>query len=330
MKNYNSPKKIFLTGGTGTFGQEFTRHLLRRKNIEKIVIYSRDELKQSVMREQLKKFDKKLRFLIGDVRDLKRLETCIADCEIIVHAAAMKRVEVCEQNPIEAIKTNIYGSENIVSLALNNPYVKKSILISTDKAVNPINLYGSTKLSSERLFLSANNMIGPKNKRFSVIRYGNVVNSRGSVIPYFLDLIRKNKNVSLPLTDTRMTRFIITIEEALNFVYNSINKMMGNEIFIPKLPSVKILDIIKTLKCKYKIIGIGNGEKLHEVLLSKEEKKTAIEYKDHYIVKNNLKINNKNSNKNFSQDYDSGTNKKFLSVKEISNFLEKITVDEIN
>lgn len=322
-----TPKKVFITGGTGTFGKEFTNYLLKKKNIKKIVVYSRDELKQSQMKQQLKNFESRLRFLIGDVRDLQRLENCVADCDTIVHAAAMKRVEVCEQNPIEAIKTNIYGSENVISAALNNSFVKKSILISTDKAVNPINLYGSTKLSSERLFLSANNMIGPKNKKFSVIRYGNVANSRGSVIPNYLKLIKMNKKVHLPLTDKRMTRFIINIENALNFVYQSIIRMAGNEIFIPKLPSVRIIDIIKTLKSKHKIVGIGDGEKLHEVLLSKEEKKYASEFKNYFVVKNNFKTN---PSKEFFSDYDSGTNKTFLSLKEISKFLDKIIKNELN
>ena len=322
-----TPKKVFITGGTGTFGKEFTNYLLKKKNIKKIVVYSRDELKQSQMKQQLENFESRLRFLIGDVRDLQRLENCVADCDTIVHAAAMKRVEVCEQNPIEAIKTNIYGSENVISAALNNSFVKKSILISTDKAVNPINLYGSTKLSSERLFLSANNMIGPKNKKFSVIRYGNVANSRGSVIPNYLKLIKMNKKVHLPLTDKRMTRFIINIENALNFVYQSIIRMAGNEIFIPKLPSVRIIDIIKTLKSKHKIVGIGDGEKLHEVLLSKEEKKYASEFKNYFVVKNNFKTN---PSKEFFSDYDSGTNKTFLSLKEISKFLDKIIKNELN
>lgn len=319
------PKKIFLTGGTGTFGQGFTSYLLKKNPIKKIVIFSRDELKQSEMSKRFKKNQNKLRFLIGDIRDIDRVKNCMSDCDTIVHAAALKRLEVCEENPTEAIKTNINGSENIINSSLENPHVKKIILVSTDKAVNPVNLYGSTKLSAERLFLSANNMKGSRKKMFSVVRYGNVVNSRGSVIPYFLKLyLAKAKR--LPLTDKRMTRFIITLDQALEFVYNSIKISKGNEIFVPKLPSIKISEIIKALNCKPQILGKGKGEKLHEVLISLEEKYYSKEYKDFYTINSNYKNNKKNNFK----DYDSGSNKKFLNKKQISLLLKNILKNENN
>lgn len=317
------PKKIFLTGGTGTFGNGFTKYLLNKNTTKKIVIYSRDELKQSEMRKKFSKYNNRLRFLIGDIRDKERVKNCMADCDTVVHAAALKRLEVCEENPTEAIKTNIKGSENIIYSSLENSYVKKILLVSTDKAVNPINFYGSTKLSAEKIFLSANNMKGPRKKMFSVVRYGNVINSRGSVIPYFLKLY-ESKIRKLPLTDKRMTRFVINLEQALEFVFNSIKMMKGNEIFVPKLPSIRIIDIIKALNCLPKILGKGKGEKLHEVLISSEEKYYAREFNKYFIINSNFK----NIKKNKYHDYDSGNNNDFLDEKKILLFLKKIINNE--
>lgn len=317
------PKKIFLTGGTGTFGNGFTKYLLNKNTTKKIVIYSRDELKQSEMRKKFSKYNNRLRFLIGDIRDKERVKNCMADCDTVVHAAALKRLEVCEENPTEAIKTNIKGSENIIYSSLENSYVKKILLVSTDKAVNPINFYGSTKLSAEKIFLSANNMKGPRKKMFSVVRYGNVINSRGSVIPYFLKLY-ESKTRKLPLTDKRMTRFVINLEQALEFVFNSIKMMKGNEIFVPKLPSIRIIDIIKALNCLPKILGKGKGEKLHEVLISSEEKYYAREFNKYFIINSNFK----NIKKNKYHDYDSGNNNDFLDEKKILLFLKKIINNE--
>ncbi|WP_440691072.1 polysaccharide biosynthesis protein [Candidatus Pelagibacter sp. HIMB1782] len=319
------PKKIFLTGGTGTFGQGFVEYLLKKKFTKKIVIFSRDELKQSEMKKKFQIHKNKLRFLIGDIRDKDRVLNCLADCDTVVHAAALKRLEVCEENPTEAIKTNINGSENIINSSLENNYIKKIILVSTDKAVNPINLYGSTKLSAEKLFLSANNMKGPRKKMFSVVRYGNVINSRGSVIPYFLKLIELNKKI-LPLTDERMTRFIININQALNFVYNSLKIMKGNEIFVPKLPSVRISDIISALNCKPRLLGKGKGEKLHEVLISMEEKYYAKEHKNYFVINSN----HKNQFIKKFLDYDSGSNKNFLNRDQITSLLRNLMKNENN
>ena len=323
-----TPKKVFITGGTGTFGKEFTNYLLKKKNIKKIVVYSRDELKQSQMKQQLKNFESRLRFLIGDVRDLQRLENCVADCDTIVHAAAMKRVEVCEQNPIEAIKTNIYGSENVISAALNNSFVKKSILISTDKAVNPINLYGATKLASDKLFIAANNLIGKAKTRFSIVRYGNVLNSRGSVVPFFKSL-SNNNNKYFPITHPSMTRFWIILDDAIKFVDFCIRNMAGGEIFVPKIPSVKIVDLAKAINphMKIKIIGIKPGEKLHEIMCPRDSAHLTYEYKNHYIIKpvvySNVNTSDKNKGKKVQDnfEYNSFSNKDFLNISQIKKIL---------
>ncbi len=308
--------KIFLTGGTGSFGSNFIDLILKKKSTKKIVIFSRDELKQHLLKIKLKKHIKKLRFLIGDIRDFNRVQSAMADCNLVIHAAALKQVDTCELNPDECIKTNIIGSQNVIRAALHKK-VSKSVLISTDKAVNPINLYGACKLSAEKLFISANLMKGKSSCKFSVVRYGNVLNSRGSVIPHFLKL--KNNNSPLPITDKKMTRFFISLNDAIDFVYNSINLMKGGEIFVPKINSILITDIAKALNSNYKIIGIREGEKIHETLISTDEKRFTIEKKNHFLIitkKNNIKSNNLRS-------YNSRDNN-FLKINEIKKIISKV------
>jgi len=320
-------KVVMITGGTGSFGQTCTKLLLQNK-VKKVIIYSRDELKQF---EMLNKFNNsKLRFFLGDVRDLSRLNLATKQVDIVIHAAALKQVPAAEYNPMECIKTNIYGAENVISACIENN-VKKIIALSTDKAANPVNLYGATKLCSDKLFINANNLSGASDTIFSVVRYGNVVGSRGSVLPYFKSLIQKNIK-SLPITDERMTRFWITLDRGVKFVLNSIDIMRGGELFIPKSPSVKIVDLVKALdkKAKYHIIGIRPGEKLHEVLCPEDSNRDTIEFKDYYLIKpssdftkgksNNYKISKVSEKGKFVKSnfvYSSNTNSSFLTGKDL-------------
>ena len=324
-----------ITGGTGSFGQKCAKVLLKH-NVKKVVIFSRDELKQY---EMSKLFDNpKLRFLLGDVRDRERLKLATKNVDIIIHAAALKQVPAAEYNPMETIKTNIYGAENVINASLENN-VKKIIALSTDKAANPVNLYGATKLCSDKLFIDANNLSGGDKIKFSVVRYGNVVGSRGSVLPYFKSLIEQNVK-SLPVTDKRMTRFWITLDQGVSFVLNSIDRMRGGELFVPKSPSIKIIDLVKALdeKIKYHIVGIRPGEKLHEVLCPEESSRDTIEFKDHYVIRpfpvdsidltearvKKYKINqNKEVGRFVKEDfvYGSNTNSHFLNIKEIKKLI---------
>ena len=261
-------KSILVTGGTGSFGKKFIINLLNKYKPKKIIIFSRDELKQSEMcnQKEFKKFDKVLRYFIGDVREYDRLKYAFSSIDIVVHAAALKQVPAAEYNPFEFIKTNIIGAENVIKASLENK-VEKVIALSTDKASSPINLYGATKLCSDKLFIAANNYSGNKKTKFSVVRYGNVMGSRGSVIPIFLE--NKEKNV-MPVTDLNMTRFNITLEEGISFVIKCINLMSGGELFIPKIPSFKLQDVVKAIapNAKIKLIGIRPGEKRHEEMIS--------------------------------------------------------------
>ena len=334
-------KVILITGGTGSFGKYFTKFILKNYRPKKIIIFSRDELKQYEMNLELKKYNKVLRFFIGDVRDYNRLDYALNQVDFVIHTAAMKHVDISEYNPIECIKTNINGAENIIRASINNN-VKKVIALSTDKAANPINLYGATKLASDKLFIAANNFKGKINIKFSIVRYGNVFASRGSIIPFFRGLIQKGSD-TLPITDPKMTRFFITLEEGVKFVINSLTKMEGGEIFIPKLPSVRITDIAKSLnsKIKFKIIGKKPGEKLHEVMCPKEYAHLTINFKDYFVIlpeylsskiKKSKYVNAKKEigtlvNSNF--DWNSKNNKNFLSIKEIKNILSKIENDPL-
>ena len=317
-------KSILITGGTGSFGREWVRHILKKyKKIKRLVIFSRDELKQFEMELEfsIKKYPC-MRYFIGDIRDRDRLSMALRDIDYVIHAAALKQVPTAEYNPIETIKTNIIGAQNLIEACLENK-VKKVVALSTDKASSPINLYGATKLCSDKLFIAANNIKGKKNISFSIVRYGNVMGSRGSVIPSFI----KSKNTgSLTITDERMTRFNLTLSESVEMVKWCFKNSIGGEIFVPKIPSYKILDLAKAIcpNCKIKIVGIRTGEKLHEELVSIGESQNTLETKKYYIIlptqnKSLLNIYKKKFKaKKVDREFFYRSNKnKFLSVSEI-------------
>lgn len=328
-------KSILITGGTGSFGKKFTERILNEYNPRKIVIYSRDEFKQDVMKKNfaIKYPDKlhKLRFFIGDVRDKERLYRAFRDIDYVVHAAAMKQVPACEYNPFEAIKTNIHGAQNIVDAAIDCN-VKKVVALSTDKAVNPINLYGGTKLVSDKLFISGNAYSGGKGTIFSVVRYGNVAGSRGSVIPFFKSLVEKGEMV-LPITDYRMTRFWITLDEGVDLVLKALEESRGGETYISKIPSFRITDLAKATaeNIDMKEVGIREGEKLHEVMITKDDSRTTYEYDKHYIIYPHFDW--WNSQKFMTPggqlvedgfEYNSGTNVNWLSADELRELIRKM------
>ena len=277
-------KKILITGATGTFGKKLIERIVKNFNYKRLVIFSRDELKQSLLREKYPedKF-RKMRFFIGDIRDQERVKSAFNEIDIVIHAAALKQVTTAEYNPMECIKTNIIGAENVIKAAFYCN-VKKVVALSTDKAVDPVNLYGATKLASEKLFISANNIFGKKPTRFSVVRYGNVIGSRGSVVEVFKN-ISYSKNF-FPITDKKMTRFWMTIDESVDLVLKSLKLMHGGETYIPKIPSIKILDLVKAFdaKKKIRIIGIRPGEKINELLCSSSTSHLTLEFKDHYLI----------------------------------------------
>jgi UDP-N-acetylglucosamine 4,6-dehydratase/5-epimerase len=275
-----SQKTVLITGGTGSFGKALITRLLEVKNIRKIIVFSRDELKQFEMQETHK--SEKLRYFLGDVRDYNRLEQATFDVDVVVHAAAMKQIPAAEYNPMEAIKTNIFGAENVIRAAIYNG-VSKVVALSTDKAANPANLYGATKLCSDKLFVAGNILSGKRDTKFSVVRYGNVLGSRGSVIPFFLE---KAKTGVIPITDPRMTRFWLSLEQGVDFVINSLDRMEGGEIFVPKIPSFKVTDVAKVVapNIKHETIGIRQGEKLHEVMITEDDSLNTLEFDDHYVI----------------------------------------------
>jgi UDP-N-acetylglucosamine 4,6-dehydratase len=275
-------KVVLITGGTGSFGKMYTRTILERYQPSKIIIFSRDELKQYEMSQTYN--DKCMRYFIGDVRDQARLMEAMHGVDIVIHAAAMKQVPAAEYNPMECIKTNIHGAENVIKAALHND-VSKVIALSTDKAANPINLYGSTKLASDKLFVAANNMVGPRKTRFSVVRYGNVIGSRGSVVPFFKKLIDEGAT-ELPITHTEMTRFMITLPQGVDFVLKNFERMQGGEIFVPKIPSMYMTELAKSMapNLGHKIIGIRPGEKLHEIMCPADDSHLTFEFDDHYVI----------------------------------------------
>lgn len=276
-----SDKVVLVTGGSGSFGKKFIKIMLQEYRPAKLIVFSRDELKQHEMR-QAGYDDKSLRYFIGDVRDQQRLRRAFNGVDIVVHAAALKQVPACEYNPMEAIKTNILGSSNVIEAALDAG-VTKVIALSTDKAVNPVNLYGATKLAAEKLFVQSNSYAGGTSTRFSCVRYGNVVGSRGSVVPVFL---KQRDNGVITITDERMTRFWISLEQGVRFVTRCVEEMQGGEVFVPKIPSMTVLDLAKAIAPKAHIntIGIRPGEKLHEVLISEDEARSTIELEDMYVV----------------------------------------------
>ncbi|MDR2888376.1 MAG: UDP-N-acetylglucosamine 4,6-dehydratase (inverting) [Lachnospiraceae bacterium] len=283
-------KTILITGGTGSFGKCFTKYVLTHYQPKKIIIYSRDEYKQFVMAEEFQEYADRLRFFIGDVRDALRLSRAFEGVDYVVHAAALKQVPACEYNPNEAIKTNIHGAQNVIDAALNthgrdSVYVKKVVALSTDKAVNPVNLYGGTKLVSDKLFIAANAYAGTKDISFSIVRYGNVAGSRGSIIPYFKKLISEGQT-ELPVTDYRMTRFWISLTEGVELVIKALTEATGGETFISKIPSFKITDLAEAMMpgSKTREIGIRPGEKLHEIMVTTEDSMTTYEYEKHFIV----------------------------------------------
>tara|TARA_Y100000816_G_C26092806_1_gene577792 strand:- start:164 stop:1165 length:1002 start_codon:yes stop_codon:yes gene_type:complete len=323
-------KVILITGGTGSFGNKFTSIILERFNPKKLIIFSRDEFKQSVMSEKFK--HSSLRFFLGDVRDKDRLTQACEGVDFIIHAAAMKQVPAAEYNPQECIKTNIDGAQNVIDAALFQE-VEKVIALSTDKAANPVNLYGATKLASDKLFVAANNLTGSRKTRFAVSRYGNVVGSRGSVVPLFKRLVAENAS-KIPITHEDMTRFWITLREGVEFVLDNFTRMHGGEIFLPKIPSVKVTDLAKAYapKLPIEIIGIRPGEKIHEIMCSSDESHLVVEFKKFFVIKPSIKfhgesldyVNTLNDEKGINVEpgfeYNSGTNPVFLSVKEIEEF----------
>lgn len=321
-----SEKVILLTGGSGSFGQKFTEIMLKVHNPKVIRIFSRDELKQSEMMQKFNN-DPRLRFFIGDVRDRNRLSRAMADVDIVVHAAALKQVPVCEYNPFEAIATNIIGSQNVIDVAIDNN-IEKVIAISTDKAVSPANLYGATKLCMEKLIAAGNSYVGGKRQtKLSCVRYGNVVGSRGSIIPLFK---KQNSNGVVTVTDKRMTRFWITLEHGVEFVIKCIEIMKGGEIFVPKIPSMKILDLanIITPKCKIKYIGIRPGEKINECLIIKEEARHTLEYNSFFVImpEHSWSTNNLKKGKALPEgfQYSSDENKKWLTKKELKRIIDEL------
>jgi UDP-N-acetylglucosamine 4,6-dehydratase len=277
-------KSVLVTGGTGSFGRQFTRHILEHSGVRRVVVYSRDELKQYEM-EQHHPSEGRLRFFIGDVRDKERLTLAMREVDYVVHAAALKQVPAAEYNPMECVKTNVMGAQNVIDASLECD-VAAVVALSTDKAANPINLYGATKLVSDKLFVAANNIVGNRPTRFSVVRYGNVVGSRGSVVPYFRKLLREGAK-ELPITDARMTRFWITLSQGVEFVLRSFQRMQGGEIFVPKIPSMRIVDLAKAVAptLSTRIVGIRPGEKLHEVMCPSDDSHLTLEFSDHFVIR---------------------------------------------
>jgi UDP-N-acetylglucosamine 4,6-dehydratase/5-epimerase len=325
---------ILITGGTGSFGKKFIATLFERYKPRRVVVYSRDELKQFEMQQCFN--DPAMRYFIGDVRDGERLKMAMRGIDYVVHAAALKQVPAAEYNPMECIKTNIHGSENVIQAALATN-VKKVIALSTDKAANPINLYGATKLAADKLFVAANNVSGEQQTRFSVVRYGNVIGSRGSVLPFFKTLLEKGVT-ELPITDTRMTRFWITLQEGIDFVVKNFERMQGGEIFVPKIPSIRMTDLATSLapELPIKVIGIRPGEKLHEIMCPSDDSHLTLEFDDHYVICPSIQFSQA---VDFKQnllgesatlveegfEYNSGNNPHFLTVDEIkplNNILE--------
>lgn len=327
-------KTILITGGTGSFGKCFTKYVLTHYNPKKIIIYSRDEFKQFIMQGEFREYADKLRFFIGDVRDKERLTRAFEGVDYVIHAAALKQVPACEYNPNEAIKTNIHGAQNVIDAALDTN-VKKVVALSTDKAVNPVNLYGGTKLVSDKLFIAANAYAGNKDINFSIVRYGNVAGSRGSVIPKFYDMIKKGCT-ELTITDYRMTRFWISLTQGVELVIKALEEATGGETFISKIPSFKISDLAEAMMpgCKTKEIGIYPGEKLHEIMVTVEDSATTYEYDKHFIVypqvtwneKQKINTSGKKVAEGFS--YSSDNNTEWLSVEEIRELLKTVDLEK--
>jgi UDP-N-acetylglucosamine 4,6-dehydratase len=284
-------KSILITGGTGSFGKQFVKTILQKYRPSRVIVYSRDELKQYEMAQRFN--DKPMRYFIGDVRDLKRLERAMRGVDYVVHAAALKHVPIAEYNPMECIKTNIMGAQNVIDACMHNK-VHKTVALSTDKAASPLNLYGASKLASDKLFVAANNVTGEEDIQFSVVRYGNVLGSRGSVVPFFQKLI-DNGAIELPITHQEMTRFWITLQEGVDFVIKSFERMHGGETFVPKIPSMKVTDMAKALapELPQKIVGIRPGEKMHEIMCPEDDSHLTLEFDDHFVIRPTIQFSRK-------------------------------------
>jgi UDP-N-acetylglucosamine 4,6-dehydratase len=328
-----SGANILITGGTGSFGKKYTKIILQNYKPNKIVIYSRDELKQYEMAQEFTKSC--MRYFIGDVRDAPRLQKAMNGIDYVIHTAALKHIPIAEYNPMECIKTNINGAQNVIDAAIYNN-VKKVIALSTDKAANPVNLYGATKLASDKLFVAANNLTGEKNISFSVVRYGNVIGSRGSVVPFFQKLI-KDGTTQLPITDINMTRFFITLEDGVNFVLKNFARMSGGEIFVPKIPSMKITDLAKAIApdLPFDIIGIRPGEKLHEIMCPSDDSHLTLEFNDHYVIKPSITFTSKTNDYRINKlgevgtmvnqgfQYNSNNNSKWLNCNDLVTMIKE-------
>lgn len=323
MYNLNG-KTILVTGGTGSFGKKFIRKVLQ-SDVKKVIVFSRDELKQYEMAQDFT--DSRMRFFIGDVRDRERLYRAFDGVDVVIHAAALKHVGACEYNPFEAVKTNIHGAQNIIEAAIDRG-VERVIALSTDKAASPVNLYGATKLASDKLFVAANSYAGDKNTRFAVVRYGNVVGSRGSVVPFF----KKIKETGVvPITDERMTRFWITLDQGVQFVLDNLERMHGGEIFVPKIPSMKVTDLAEAIapECKMEIVGIRPGEKLHEAMITEDDARKTLEYDTYYVIqpefpwwREDYSNGGKPLEDNFK--YASDNNTEWLTVDELRALVEEV------
>jgi UDP-N-acetylglucosamine 4,6-dehydratase len=323
-------KRILVTGGTGSFGKKFINTVLKKYKSNEVIVYSRDELKQYEMRETFPTEKFPIKYFIGDIRDSERLNRVTHGVDIIIHAAALKQVPTAEFNPFEVIKTNINGAQNVIEAALSNN-VKKVLALSTDKACSPINLYGATKLASDKLFASANHWQGSHSTAFSVVRYGNVAGSRGSVIPFFL---KKKADGVLPITDERMTRFLITLEQGVQFVLDCLKRMQGGELFVPKIPSLHIMDLAKAIApgVKTEIIGIRPGEKIHEVMISSDDAINTLEFDTYFVIQpahpwwDNIKYIEINGGKKVKDDfkYSSDLNDQWLSIDDLKNMLNEL------
>jgi UDP-N-acetylglucosamine 4,6-dehydratase/5-epimerase len=323
-------KTILITGGTGSFGRKYTETLLSRYRPRKLIIFSRDELKQFEMAQT---YDHPaMRFFIGDVRDRERISQACDGVDFVIHAAALKQVPAAEYNPLECIKTNVNGAQNVIEAALRSD-VQKVIALSTDKAANPVNLYGATKLASDKLFVAANNMVGTKPTRFSVVRYGNVVGSRGSVVPFFRHLVEQGTD-HLPITHPAMTRFWISLQQGVDFVLRNFGRMHGGEIFVPKIPSVRITDLAEAMApgLEHRIVGIRPGEKINEVMCPADDSHLTLEFADHYVIQPSIRFTDRDVSFRENRlgekgwdvpqgfEYNSGGNRDFLSVEQIRQF----------
>ena len=333
-KNFLKNKTILVTGGTGSFGKKFSEIVLQEFKLKKLIIYSRDELKQFEMSKKLAKYKDVVRYLIGDIRDLQRLKFALKDVDIVIHAAALKQVPSSEYNPFEVVKTNILGTQNVVDACIENK-IDKVISLSTDKACSPTNLYGASKLTADKLVVAANNYANHKISKFSVVRYGNVMMSRGSVIPEFFE---QKKSGKINITDVNMTRFSITLKEGVNFVLESLERMWGGELFIPKIPSYKLTDLAKAIapQCKINIIGIRPGEKIHEEMITKSDALNTIEFKNYFVImpshreyiqwdigkfiSKSDKLYGKICKENFSYN---SKNNNFLPIKELKSMIKE-------